>query len=191
MPRLYSNLSKLPFLRMHYSGKFLFVAFIGIHIPLIVIVLITVTGIFSFTKETMLTACLLATLAASALTLYFLNRLLWPLHRAKSALDRYLTHQELPDLPTHFEDEAGILLKQLQQTLEQQNQLLDEKKDTIHLLSHNVQLPFEQFSQLSTQIIQETDLEKLHDHGRTIKEISVKNLLTLHQVLSYLNAKKY
>lgn len=138
----------------------------------------------------MLIACLLATLAASALTLYFLNQLLWPLHKAQTALERYLTHQELPNLPTQFEDEAGILLKQLQQTLEQQNQLLDEKKDTIQLLSHNVQLPFEQFSQLSTQIIQETDLEKLHDHGRTIKEISVKNLLTLHQVLSYLNGKR-
>lgn len=191
MSHLYGKLSKLPFLRMRYSGKFLFVAFIGIHIPLIIIVLITVTGIFSFTKETMLTACLVATLAASALTLYFLNQLLWPLHKAKAALERYLTHQELPNLPTQFEDEAGILLKQLQQTLEQQNQLLDEKKDTIQLLSHNVQLPFEQFSQLSSQIIQETDLEKLHDHGRTIKDIAVKNLVTLHQVLTYLNSKKY
>lgn len=66
-----------------------------------------------------------------------------PLHKAKTALERYLTHQKLPNLPTQFEDEAGILLKQLQQTLEQQNQLLDEKKDTIQLLSHNVQLPFE------------------------------------------------
>ncbi len=191
MSHLYGKLSKLPFLRMRYSGKFLFVAFIGIHIPLIIIVLITVTGIFSFTKETMLTACLVATLAASALTLYFLNQLLWPLHKAKAALERYLTHQELPNLPTQFEDEAGILLKQLQQTLEQQNQLLDEKKDTIQLLSHNVQLPFEQFSQLSSQIIQETDLEKLHDHGRTIKDIAVKNLLSLHQVISYLKNKKY
>lgn len=191
MSHLYGKLSKLPFLRMRYSGKFLFVAFIGIHIPLIIIVLITVTGFFSFTKETMLTACLAATLAASALTLYFLNQLLWPLHKAKDALERYLTHQELPNLPTQFEDEAGILLKQLQQTLEQQNQLLDEKKDTIQLLSHNAQLPFEQFSQLSSQIIQETDLEKLHDHGRTIKDIAVKNLVTLHQVLTYLNSKKY
>lgn len=189
MSHLYSKLSKLPFLRMHYSGKFLFVAFIGIHIPLIIIVLIIVTEIFSFTKETMLTSCLLATIAASALTLYFLNQLLWPLHKAKTALERYLAHQELPNLPIHFEDEAGILLKLLQQTLEQQNQLLDEKKDIIQLLSHNAQLPFEQFSQLSTQIIRENDLEKLHDHGRTIKEISFKNLLTLHQVLIYLKDK--
>lgn len=65
------------------------------------IVLITVTTIFSFIKEIMLTACLLATLAASALTLYFLNQLLWPLHKAKAALERYLTHQELPNLPIH------------------------------------------------------------------------------------------
>lgn len=190
MSHLYSKLSKLSFLRMHYSGKFLFVAFIGIHIPLIIIVLITVTGIFSFNKQTLLTTCLLATLAASALTLYFLNQLLWPLHKARTALERYLTYQELPNLPTQFEDEAGILLKQLQQTLEQQNQLLDEKKDTIQLLSHNVQLPFEQFSELSTRIIRETDLEKLHDHGRTIKEIAVKNLLALHQILNYLNGQK-
>lgn len=134
----------------------------------------------------MLVACLMATLVASALTLYLLNQLLWPLHKAQSALERYLTHQEQPDLPTHFEDEAGQLLKQLQQTLEQQNQLLEEKKDVIRLLSHNVQLPFEQFNQLASLIIQENDLEKLHDHGRTIKEIAVKNLVTLHQVLYYL-----
>lgn len=139
----------------------------------------------------MLITCLLATLVASALTLYFLNQLLWPLHKAKTALERYLTHQELPNLPTQFEDEAGILLKQLQQTLEQQNQLLDEKKDVIQLLSHNLQVPFEQFSRLSSAIIQETDPEKVREYGRTIKDVSVKNLLTLHQVLSYLKGKKY
>lgn len=85
----------------------------------------------------MLIACLLT---ASALTLYFLNQLLClPLHKAKAAPERYLTHQELPNLPNQFEDKAGILLKQVQQTLEQQNQLLEKKKDAIRLLSHNVQ----------------------------------------------------
>jgi hypothetical protein len=79
MSNLYMGLSKLRLLRKNYSLKFLFIAFIGIHIPLITIVILIVTNNFIFNQNYIIISVLAATLGASNSTLYFLNKLLWPL----------------------------------------------------------------------------------------------------------------
>jgi signal transduction histidine kinase len=186
MPTLYANLSKLRFLRKRYSFKFLFVAVIGIHIPLIIIIIISVTGIFTFNSTYILLATLVATLAATAATLYFLNRLLWPLREARRALGNYLSNKKIPDLPLHHEDEAGILLKELQHTIEQLDYLIGEKKDVIAILSHDIRTPFNQVLGLSGMILLETDRSAINQHAQTMKEICVKNLLVLNDILNLL-----
>lgn len=190
MSNLYTSLSKIGFLKKNYSLKFLFVAFIGIHIPLIIIVLISITDIFNFSKASILIAALLATLAASALTLYFLNKLLWPLLEAKNALTHYVFKKKIPQLPIHFEDEAGILLRELQYTIEHLDYLIEEKKDVATILSNDIRGPFEQFFALSTQIIEQTDSENVRQNAITIKQISIKNLLTLNGVLTFLETNR-
>ena len=175
MPSLYSKLSGIRFLSKNYSLKFLFIAFIGIHIPLIVIFLISITDILSFNKKYMLLAVLIATLIASALTLYFLNKLLWPLREAKNALTEYMTRKKTPQLPVQFEDEAGILLRELQYTIEHLDYLIEEKKDIANLLSNDIQQPFEQFIALSTHIYQNTENESIQQNALKIKDISIKN----------------
>ena len=186
MKNLYSSLSKIGFLNKNYSLKFLFVAFIGIHIPLIIIVLISVTDIFIFDKTYILLATLLATLAASALTLFFLNKLLWPLLEAKNALTNYVFKKEIPQLPIQFEDEAGILLRELQYAIEHLDYLIEEKKDVATILSNDIRVPFEQFFDLSTRIIEETDSETIRQNAITIKQVSIKNLLTLNGILTFM-----
>jgi signal transduction histidine kinase len=186
MPTLYASLSKLRFLRKNYSFKFLFVAFIGIHIPLITIIIISVTGIFTFSSTYILIAALVATLAATAATLYFLNRLLWPLREARRALGNYLSSKKIPDLPLHHEDEAGVLLKELQHTIEHLDYLIGEKKDVIAILSHDIRTPFNQVLGLSGMILLETERSAINQHAQTMKEICVKNLLVLNDILNLL-----
>jgi signal transduction histidine kinase len=186
MPNLYTNLSKLRFLKKNYSLKFLFIAFIGIHIPLIIILIISSTRIFSFDQNYILLATLVATLAATAGTLYFLNKLLWPLREAKNALGDYLSTRKIPNLPVQFEDEAGVLLKELQQTIEQLDYLMGEKKDVITILSHDIRTPFNQVLGLSSMILLETDRAAINNHAQTMKEISIKNLMVLNDILNLL-----
>jgi signal transduction histidine kinase len=186
MTNLYSALSKLRFLKRNYSLKFLFIAFIGIHIPLISIVIISITDIFSFNQTYILPATLIATLAATTLTLFLLNKLLWPLKQSKMALENYVGTREIPNLPIHFEDEAGVLMKELQRTIEHLDYLIDEKKDVITLLSHDIRTPFSQTLALSSLISQETEPKAMILHALTIKEISIKNLLVLNDILKLL-----
>jgi signal transduction histidine kinase len=186
MSNLYVGLSKLRLLRKNYSLKFLFVAFIGIHIPLITIVILIVTNNFIFNQNYIIISVLAATLGASTLTLYFLNKLLWPLREAKNALGNYLSDKKLPALPIHFQDEAGQLLRELQHTIEHLDYLIGEKKDVITILSHDIRTPFNQVLGLSSMILLETDRNAINQHALTMKEISVKNLMVLNDILKLL-----
>lgn len=190
MANLYANLSKIRFLRKNYSLKFLFVAFIGIHIPLITIVIIGIIDNFTSTSLGLLISALVATLVASALTLYFLNKLLWPLHEAKKALGLYLSQRQLPTLPTQYVDEAGLLLKELQLTIEQLDYLINEKKDVITLLSHDIRTPFNQILSITNEMIAGYDKELTHQYAQSIKDISVKNLLILNDILKLLKTEQ-
>ncbi len=190
MTNLYTNLSKIRFLKKNYSLKFLFVAFIGIHIPLIIIVIIGIIDNFTSTSMAVLVSTLVATLVASALTLFFLNQLLWPLHEAKKALSLYLSKKQLPTLPTHFTDEAGLLLKELQLTIEQLDYLISEKKDVITLLSHDIRTPFNQILSITNEMIAGYDKEMTLQYAQSIKEISVKNLLILNDILKLLKSEQ-
>lgn len=186
MSNLYKGLSKLRLLQKNYSLKFLFIAFIGIHIPLITIVILIVTNNFIFNQSYLIISILAATLGASMLTLYFLNKLLWPLREAKNALGNYLADKKLPSLPIHFQDEAGQLLKELQHTIEHLDYLIGEKKDVITILSHDIRTPFNQMLGLSSMILLETDRNAINQHALTMKEISVKNLMILNDILKLL-----
>ncbi|MEO8172223.1 MAG: HAMP domain-containing sensor histidine kinase [Sediminibacterium sp.] len=186
MSNLYTGLSKLRLLRKNYSLKFLFVAFLGIHIPLITIVILIVTNNFIFNQTYVLIAVLAATLGASIITLYFLNKLLWPLREAKDALGNYLADKKMPALPIHFQDEAGQLLKELQHTIEHLDYLIGEKKDVITILSHDIRTPFNQILGLSGMILLETDRNAINQHAVTMKEVCVKNLMVLNDILKLL-----
>lgn len=189
MANLYTRLSTVKFLQRKYSLKFLFVAFIGIHIPLIIITIVSITGILSFNTTSVLLITLAATLAATAGTLYFLNKLLWPLKEAKNALGKYLAEKTIPQLPTYYEDEAGILLRELQQTIEQLDYLIGEKKDVITVLSHDIRTPFNQILGLTSTMLLETDPGEIHKHAQTIKEVSVKNLMIINDILNLLKSE--
>lgn len=186
MANLYADLSKLKFLRKNYSLKFLFLAFIGIHVPLIIIVIGAFTGLLSFTAAPVILVTLAATLVSTVVTLYFLNQLLWPLHKAKKALEDYMANRKLPSLPCYYEDEAGVLLKEVQHTVEHLDYLIGEKKDVITILSHDIRTPFNQVLGLAGMIELETDRNEINKYVQTIKDVSVRNLMVLNDILTLL-----
>ncbi|MBN9299760.1 MAG: HAMP domain-containing histidine kinase [Filimonas sp.] len=142
----YKNLSTWPFLKNSYPAKFMTIAFLGIHIPLIAFCIFLIVGDLHFTKLNAILIVLLATLVATAITLYIFYSLLAPLHASKKALNDYITLKKTPDLPVTYTDEVGILMKEIQFTINTLNNLIEEKKDISALLSHDLRSPLYQFA---------------------------------------------
>ena len=124
---LYIFLAKLPGFRTRYIAKIMLVAFLGIHIPLIALLisfLITRTESIT-TIAHILSVALIATLCGTIGTLYALNYLLAPVILTSAALKNYLDTRTLAQLPTNFKDEAGTLMGNTYQTLHQLDGLID------------------------------------------------------------------
>lgn len=138
---VYESLSRIGVLRKRYSLKFLAVAFLGIHIPLIGIAVFFATTPEKIDKYTVIAFVLGLTLVATAGTLAVLNKLLQPLQLAKQSLDIYLKERRLPQMPLQYEDEVGQLLTNIHITLERLDMLLLEKTGVIDLLSHDLRSP--------------------------------------------------
>lgn len=116
MTSIYSSLSNTKLLSGNYALKFLFVGFLGIHVPLIGVIIALTSGYNSGTAIFFTT--LGCTLVACALTLYLLHALLAPIRASNKALTNYLTKNEVPQLPQNYNDDAGKLMQQIQQLTE-------------------------------------------------------------------------
>ncbi|HBK46344.1 MAG TPA: GGDEF domain-containing protein [Xanthomonadaceae bacterium] len=115
--RLYNGLSRL--FPRSFSAKLLAVAFAGIHVPLLLLVLWLLSHGELQGRQlwTVILVVLGATLLGTALTLLALYRLLAPLRLAADALDVYYAEQRLPLLPEQGEDELGRLLRGINRSL--------------------------------------------------------------------------
>ena len=114
-----------------YLGKIMLVAFLGIHIPLLTLFCyaIVATTLPATQKAQILLIALFATLIGTALTLYTLHNLLAPISATFTGLRRYLEKNIKPQLPTHFTDEAGILMADTMYAI-------DKLDETIQHLKH-------------------------------------------------------
>jgi signal transduction histidine kinase len=120
----------------------LVVAFLGIHLPLIGLVGVLLFKGSHLSPWEAVGIVLVFTLVATALTLLILHRLLVPLRVAQLALKRYIFRREVPNLPRGYSDEAGILLSDLQQAIEQLEKLLQQRHELTSMLSHDLSYSF-------------------------------------------------
>jgi signal transduction histidine kinase len=141
MNSTYRKLSGIKLLAASYTFKFLFIAFLGIHIPLIGLIILILAKPEWVRAGTVFLLTLLLTLGATGCTLYILNGLLSPLKLSKKALEDYLKDRKIPNLPMGYHDEAGVLMSKVQETVTSLDTLLEEKKDLIGLLSHDLRTP--------------------------------------------------
>lgn len=136
--KLYHKLSQISFLKKSYAFKFLFVAFIGIHIPLIGILFFVLFFEHQISSASILVFSLIMTLLATAITLLVLNKLIKPIATASKALVDYRASRKLSDLPTTYTDEAGLLLYNIQESINEAEAFINEKQDLIYMLSHDL-----------------------------------------------------
>lgn len=136
--KLYHRLSQVGFLKKNYTYKFLFVAFLGIHIPLIGILLLVLYTKESTSAISILLVALVLTLVATAITLFVLKKLILPIELASKALVNYRTNRLVSVLPVKYQDEAGLLMRNILEMIQENEKYLDEKQDLLYLLSHDL-----------------------------------------------------
>lgn len=136
--KFYEKLASIGFLRKSYVFKFLFVAFIGIHIPLIGNLFFVLYAKTNFSTVSLLFFSLVMTLIATAVTLIVLKKLINPIALASKALNDYKTNQIIASLPLHYSDEAGLLLSNIQNSILESEKFITEKQELIYLLSHDL-----------------------------------------------------
>lgn len=184
--QLYHSLSKFKFLN-RYSYKFLFIAFLGIHVPLLgLIFFIVLSPEPKFSAGTVITFALIFTLLATAITLYILHSLIQPLRLAQTALTTYIAEKKIPTLPTQYTDEVGVLLHDIQFTITELNNLLEEKKDLISMLSHDLRSPVLTMLDAISLLRDEIDPETLNLYLDEMEKMGNKQLDLVHSVLKLL-----
>ncbi len=186
MKNVYRFFSRPGFLSSNYTMKFLFIAFIGVHIPLIVLIMAIVFDWTALEGWNIVLVALLATLIATAGTLYLLRGLLWPLHEAKKALSDYTGKKIIPSLPLEYKDEAGQLLQQVQLTIDSMDGLLRERKDLLALLSHDLRTPFAQLSHIGSLIQTEKNPEAIEQYGRLVYKTATEQLRFIEDMVMIL-----
>lgn len=210
--KLYHNLSQISFLKKSYAFKFLFVAFIGIHIPLIGILFFVLYYNHSVSPTSILVFSLLMTLLATLITLLVLNQLIKPISIASKALDDYRSNRKLSLLPTEYTDEAGLLLCNIQESIFEAESFINEKQDLIYMLSHDLknfagnpqglakliisENPSESVRQLAELICESTNLQfryienfikLLQEQDRVVKGNQELRMLSFSSILPFIN----
>lgn len=140
--KAYHLLSSVPLLERKFARKILFVSFAGIHIPLFFIIGYLLAS--EYTTEAALVVgggTLAFTLLATGITLYILNIILRPVEIVKRALHNYIQYGKIPSLPTYYKDEIGVLMYDVQYSIESLERYYEEKENILHLLSHDLQGP--------------------------------------------------
>ncbi|MGY0391338.1 sensor histidine kinase [Bizionia sp. KMM 8389] len=183
--KIYHQLSRLPFLKK-YSYKFLFVAFLGIHLPLLGVVFYSLF-VTSISKGAFVVVTLVLTLIATAITLKVLNALLYPIVQGEKALMAYIDTKYVPDLPTTYTDEVGVVLKNIQHTIESLEEVNQEKQEVVELISHDLRTPVVQTLQILEFLkLESADSKDYQSHLATLKEVAEKQLKFLEGMLKIL-----
>ncbi|MEO8533506.1 MAG: HAMP domain-containing sensor histidine kinase [Flavobacterium sp.] len=116
----------------------MFVAFIGIHIPLIGILFFVLYFDTDISPASVLIFSLIMTLLATLVTLLVLKQLIKPIAIASKSLDDYRNNRRLSVLPTEYTDEAGLLMCNIQESIFEAESYINEKQDLIYMLSHDL-----------------------------------------------------
>ncbi|MGE6355682.1 sensor histidine kinase [Flavobacterium sp. NPDC079362] len=157
-------------MKKSYAFKFLFVAFVGIHIPLIGILFFVLYYNHSVSPTSILVFSLIMTLLATVLTLIVLNQLIKPISIASKALDDYRNNRKLSVLPTEYSDEAGLLMANIQESIYEAESFINEKQDLIYMLSHDLKNFAGNPQGLANLIITENPSESIRQLAELIRE---------------------
>ncbi len=108
------------------------IAFVGIQVPLITLILYSVYSNPQGTESTIriLVSTVIASVLGTAFTLYVLYYLLAPVSLASRKLREYITDKKMPELPTYYKDGAGQLMSDVQYTVSHIDKLIRSLEKT-------------------------------------------------------------
>ena len=187
--QLYKRLSRVGFLQNSYAFKFLFIAFLGIHIPLIGILFFVLFVEQSASPITILIFALVMTLVATAVTLLVLKRLIQPIELASNALNNYRKERIMPLLPIEFKDEAGLLMRNILETIQDNEKYINEKQDLMYLLSHDLRTFTGNSQSLAQLILAENTNETVNEYASLIAQSTSQQLHFIESFLKLLKAQ--
>lgn len=125
-----------------YLGKMLLISFLGVHIPLLSIILYVSVSASSWSVALpVLVVGLVSTLIGSLVTMVIQRKMLAPMLHASAALHHYLEQGALPTLPIVYTDEAGALMANTQLCIKHLDSLLQLKQNLLAMLSHDLRNP--------------------------------------------------
>ncbi len=188
--KLYATLSKVGFLKNDYARKFLFIAFLGIHIPLIGLIFFLLFYENSISPVSVFSITLGMTLLATLLTLILLKRLIYPIETASKALENYRTSRIVPSLPTDFTDAAGLLMSNIQGSIRTNENLLQQKQDLAGLLSNDMKTFAEIPLSAAQKIIATQPSANIVAEANTIIESAERQKDFLETYISILNEEE-
>ena len=179
--KLYSLLSKISFLKNRYVAKFLFVAFLGIHIPLIGLVFFVVYLEHHLSPVNVFWISLLLTIAATVITLVILKKLMIPVLKGSQALLDYRTNLTIPKLPLDYTDEAGVMLRNIQSTIQSNQKLVADKKEFCKILTTDLR-----HQALNTELIVNAIYQE--STNNEIKNLAKSAIHSVNKQLTFVDA---
>ncbi|MEO1672524.1 MAG: diguanylate cyclase, partial [Cyanobacteria bacterium J06631_2] len=182
-----------------YRGKIMLVAFVGIQIPLITLIL--AISIASPDPNAVISyrfwGFICANAIATALTLYALYNFLSPILVTSDILNRYLSQEKIDNLPTDFSNQVSTLIADTDEALERLTGVIEHltNYDTLtglpnrELFKHNVQEAIAVIDEEQQFALIVLDLDSLKDINSTLGREFGNILLTnvAKRLATYLN----
>lgn len=97
--------------------KIFIVAFVATHIPLFCLIAFLLFSAGTASKTVIIVLALCSTLVGTALVLWVLHHLLKPVQICSNTLNGFLKNGQIEKIPIHTNDEMGLMLKNLSNTL--------------------------------------------------------------------------
>ena len=190
MYNLYYQFTRVPFLRKSYALKFLFIAFLGIHMPLILFASLFLTSIAKMSSANIFWVLLFTTLVATLITLVVQNHLLYPIRQAYGMLNNYMDTKQLPVDYPDSQDEIGKLIKHIHSTIYTVDKLIQEKEEVGILLSHDLRMPLSQIVMLTQAMKHENISPETAKQIKMISAVAEEQLGFIGEMLLLFKSEK-
>lgn len=161
-------------------------AFLGIHVPLIGLIIVLIFHRDTYSEQTILLFTLGFTLLATAITLYVIKKIMLPINLASVSLAKYRKYRTVPSLPLRYKDEAGKLLYNVQKTINDNETYLNQKQDFVSLLTHDIKNYASQPKGLALLLLDENDLTEIREIAKLIVASSNNQLEFLESFIHLL-----
>lgn len=138
---MYAALNEIPRLNRSYSAKFLVLAFLGIHLLIIGLVIALELGKWSLSSQSIILIVLAATLIASLVTLLALNKLTKPLRDLAKELQEFTEEGKMPKINVTGSEEMSALSQNIVLAITELETKRKQTEDLTMLLSHDLRAP--------------------------------------------------